>query len=1769
MMFKTTACALLYLFLCTALSAADYYWVGGTGDWSDISHWATTSGGSTFHNQAPTSNDNVFFDNKSFTGNGEVVTINTDIIFCRNMDWTGATGGPAITGLAKRTLNIYGSITLIDNMTFDFAGSIRMLALDPGHTIQAPGQVLGNSLTFEGNGGSWTLQSELLVDSIIQLRNGSLITNGQAVTAGYMDVRINNAGALDLGASKLTLQGATFVVFNQPVPVLYIQTANFTLTAADAEIELSAAPANVEVEGSGPVAIGSLIFSADDGQSLLKAAPGTNLDLKRLSFSNTATIEGVVATGRLTLAAGKAYTFESGITYTIGRLDAPGQCEAPIQLFGSVSGTAAIFSSANGPVQVSYASIKDIQATGGANFTAGNSADLGNNDGWNINTSAQTDLFWVGGTGDWSDPMHWSFTSGGPGGACVPTGANNVFFDNNSFSGPANVVTINVENALCRNMNWTGAGGTPILDGPLLNKLRIYGSLRFIPNMVLDYAGDVYFESSSPGNTIRTGNHLFNHHVYFNGNGGAWSLSDSLKVTQRLELISGFLGTNDQAVVCEQFLSQSLAQRQLLLGSSHIELRQLDLNMGGVRTCQFWLQIENLIFDAGSSWIEFSQYGQLRTDGKGAINFFEVSFAWYSSVRSNQQAELYVHELTFMSEGNFQYGFKMGTLIVSPGFEYQFDSGETFTINKLQAPGLCNALIFMRATNDDQEALLDSPNDLSGDYLILRDLHNVSGNTFTANNSINTGNNLNWQIDQLTPRTLFWVGGTGNWSDQAHWSLASGGPGGECIPTPIDDVFFDENSFDQAGQLVADNFPTHYCHNLTWQNITTNPEFSLGDLLVFGSVELAEEMLLNVYNFRFLGDESGHTINTRAHPLVYANFQGAGDWMLLDSFNAYWVGMTHGGWNTNGFPVDLSYFSSSDDQISKRLTLGGTHMTLDGELPTHTWSVSGDIVIEADSSLIELTSSSATFYNRLPNAGELTYNKVLFSAKEGQSVVNSWGTTRIHAAHLQFDNNGIIYGSNTFDTLIFAPGKAYQLQAQGTQTIVDYWQIIGNNCVPIQLSSTEPGVKSIALMASGQVDGDFIQMRDQEATGGADFYAGTHSTNVGNSNTGWIFDSAEDFVEVGFLGQDRVLCNNATIVLDADNKGADETYRWQDGSMGATFTVPSAGTYWAEVSFTNNCTIRDSIKIIPPEDFTANLGNDTTLCTGSGLLLDATFDALGITYLWQDGSTDPTFPVDAPGNYKVEMELTGCFVQDSIQVAYFDPPVLDVAADQTLCFNTTLDLDATIADAVAYAWQDGSTSPVIQAALPGIYWVDVDFAHCIRRDTVAIDYYPEIVVNLGPDTTLCETESVVINAAQANATYSWQDGSTASSFTAGSPAVYWVDVNINGCTARDSMEVFYNPLPVFDLGPDLQPCRDELPRLLVDVPGASYSWQDGSTFPGLEVAANGIYWVDVNLNGCIARDSVAVDYVLIPELVLGEDRIVCEGQQIDFDVTYPGATYRWQDGATSPTYRVTESGDYAVVISVQQCSESDEVSLMFNPTPSFNLANDTLLCQGETLRLRMSVFADEYRWSDGSSAPDLTVSYPGGMVWAEAKLDDCPFRDSVFVDFRMPPTFDLGQDTLICEDFSVTLSAGVAADAYRWQDGSTSSSIQTSGTGLYALEVTDGPCVVVDSVFVTTRPCIYFDVFVPNAFSPNSDGINDVLRPMLPTYVQIQSYRFKVYDRWGTEVFTTTNMEEGWDGMLRSLPLPMGVYIYFVEFEYTDDRGSGSDLITGDIMLMR
>jgi hypothetical protein len=162
----------------------DYYWVGGSGSWSDYAnHWATSSGGNVFHDQVPTSMDNVYFDANSFPSGGGVVSIDQTIIYCMNMDWTGATGTPVLTGPSDKTLWIYGSVRLIPQMSWTFSGQVNFRAFQGGKTIVTAGHNLG-TVSFDGEGGAWTLGDGFICRSF-NLIKGSFDTDSKELRVTY------------------------------------------------------------------------------------------------------------------------------------------------------------------------------------------------------------------------------------------------------------------------------------------------------------------------------------------------------------------------------------------------------------------------------------------------------------------------------------------------------------------------------------------------------------------------------------------------------------------------------------------------------------------------------------------------------------------------------------------------------------------------------------------------------------------------------------------------------------------------------------------------------------------------------------------------------------------------------------------------------------------------------------------------------------------------------------------------------------------------------------------------------------------------------------------------------------------------------------------------------------------------------------------------------------------------------------------------------------------------------------------------------------------------------------------------------------------------------------------------------------------------------------------------------------------------------------------------------------------------------------------------
>ncbi|MFT5382985.1 MAG: gliding motility-associated-like protein [Saprospiraceae bacterium] len=267
------------------------------------------------------------------------------------------------------------------------------------------------------------------------------------------------------------------------------------------------------------------------------------------------------------------------------------------------------------------------------------------------------------------------------------------------------------------------------------------------------------------------------------------------------------------------------------------------------------------------------------------------------------------------------------------------------------------------------------------------------------------------------------------------------------------------------------------------------------------------------------------------------------------------------------------------------------------------------------------------------------------------------------------------------------------------------------------------------------------------------------------------------------IGPDSVLCEGETLLLDASFEDA-ISYVWNDGSTNPSLDVSSSGLY--TVTVTNDCgsTSTDDMMVsfVPPVDL-LDLGSDTVLCPGESLSLDATLID-GMAYEWSDGSENPQLTVAETGIYTVSV-TAGCGIQtDDIYVEFQEIPVFSIFPEDTLaCQGETIIFDATLPDALAYKWQDGSTQAILAVSEAGYYQVTVSLQCGEYTAEVLVRYNDyEFDIDLGPDTTFCFENEVILNASSPYAiTYLWQDGTTAEDFIVNRTGNYSVTLT-DGCT---------------------------------------------------------------------------------------------------------------------------------------------------------------------------------------------------------------------------------------------------------------------------------------------------------------------------------------------------------------------------------------------------
>ncbi|MEM7371271.1 MAG: PKD domain-containing protein [Bacteroidota bacterium] len=409
------------------------------------------------------------------------------------------------------------------------------------------------------------------------------------------------------------------------------------------------------------------------------------------------------------------------------------------------------------------------------------------------------------------------------------------------------------------------------------------------------------------------------------------------------------------------------------------------------------------------------------------------------------------------------------------------------------------------------------------------------------------------------------------------------------------------------------------------------------------------------------------------------------------------------------------------------------------------------------------------------------------------------------------------------------------------------------------------------------------------------------------------------------LPPDQLICPGDSIILDADNPTALSHTWYPGGTAGQFLTVSETGTYTVEVVDGFGCLEIDSISVFVEFVPDVDLGEDTTVCSGESIILNAGSANPGTTYAWTPfTATTQTIFVSSPGEFIVVVTTgAGCITSDTIIVDVSLDPVVDLGPDRTECGNFTLNAGN---QGSGFLWSTQDTTQTITTNQGGLYWATVvNQFGCSTVDSVHITPALEPNVDLGSDDVICNGVGIPLDAGAGGSSYLWSTSETSQAIVANSPGTYTVQVtNAQNCVGTDTVKISFSTLHV-DLGDDITICETD--SILLDGGNTAevYDWSTGETTQSIWGFGNQDYTVIVSdSTGCMITDQIFISEQtnFSAQIDVSGDTVLYG--QVQFTDQSTGNPTMWQwdfgDGSTSsdpnPTHNYQSIGTFIVCLTV-------------------------------------------------------------------------------------------------------------------------------------------------------------------------------------------------------------------------------------------------------------
>lgn len=1057
------------------------YWTNSTGNnrWSVPANWSpddpslvTTP---TPAVSPPTAATDVIFNSGSFkTATNHIVNLDL-AVQARNINVSSVGLANNVTVNGSGVLSVYGGMQLLaesDKFFYNGTGIISLKSNTSGNTLDMRGQNLETTLQFDGVGGGWKFLSPANTNDNggFEVLRGSVDFNGLTYNIGALNSNITgtsrsinfgnaqfNLAGWDLRNSFTTLAGKPNITFSKDATFYHQATGqtNFhygTITMMNnGSINFFTNNADI-IECDIETLNGYSIYLSGGNNNIIK-----NLNL---AYGYEGNLQGRrIIVDNLSFTSGSSCDFFRFLNGFIAFTNISAQPQ-PINGLWLDSTTAQISNGSGGYVIATPL----VQVNG---------KDGGNNFGWNINTIASRDLYWIGNSGEWHNPLNWSLSSGGPSigsTGCPPTINDNVYFDANSFNANNQVLTIDTNvDAYCNNMLWSGLDQTGI-DWQGTRPLRLGGDITLDQNMkeTLTYNQSIIFYDKVEARVDfkdGTQNRKMPNVTF--------SLMNLAKVKQISDLVYAAQLFMERAGNREYDVGGAGHTLQIRVGFNQCgTVRMNDATIINEGTGLAVYYSFNLIFNSNSIW---------RSTASGNIQHRFVANNFPTFIQTDPAGILNFHnqDSNLRVQGNLTVNGRIndigsaivtGTILLSDNI-HSFGDGKTITAGSMDAAGdNCGVAPSIRSIAGSQFNLNVPNGNIIATYASFSNV-NYTGSSSPLNlngqQAINVGNNSNIDFGAPVERIFYWRPNsdngsyTGNWNNPRYWALNASDVYGQsnatgCVPSINDRVIFD-NLSGNGSSMTCTVSDSRGAKSIQWIDngagaIPNNMSFEISGS---GILDVKEEISLgNNMTPSFSG-----TINFigESNATVLANFKNKNIGGLLNinsgnvNLGSGFIGTSRikvnsGALIANGNNITALTLWSTTTQARKidisnsTLTLVGTEFNVgaySGD-PRYTWKIensSGNLDFISTNSTISIkgnfgsNASGGTYF-----LGDgLTYNNILFSSADGtdnytlelmgnniisgrlsvQGILNSGQSFTVNKLNLKTDRNHLFAAGQT------------------------------------------------------------------------------------------------------------------------------------------------------------------------------------------------------------------------------------------------------------------------------------------------------------------------------------------------------------------------------------------------------------------------------------------------------------------------------------------------------------------------------------------------------------------------------------------------------------------------------------------------------------------------------------------------------------------------------------------------------------------------------------